>query len=279
MVANIIMTVSQGIIPLISILLSDTVVQALELNALGLYFFTAIFMYAIIRESIRELKKVEIVGPLRELLSYGLRRVPGDISMAGILALPAFLTANIYGVKEAGYVAFGISLVNMVGAIFGPVGFITLPRLSSIFSEGKEEDAAVILRKIIVYTAFVSVAATALLVIFAEFIISRWLGVRFLASADVVRLAMLAAVPNALYVSLRSSIDAAYVRAINASNIYKALAVSGAAYLAVTAGNVALIGIPISFVLGMVVLCLLTLRVSLEAYGLNLKLVFVRAGR
>ncbi len=38
-----------------------------------------------------------------------------------------------------------------------------------------------------------------------------------------------------------------------------------------------LTGIPVSFLAGMVILCILTLRVSLTAYGLNLKLESVRA--
>ena len=61
--------------------------------------------------------------------------------MAAILALPAFLTANLFGIKQADFVAFGVSMVSMVGAVFQPVGLITLPKLSSILSEGRNDEA------------------------------------------------------------------------------------------------------------------------------------------
>ncbi len=274
--ANLMMALCQGLAPLAAVLFSGSVLDAVLLTGIIITALSAMFSLPVFKEVLPKIGRLR-PGAIRELLRYGLTRVPGDFSLAAMLGLPAFLTAHFYGVRQAGYVAFGISLVSMVGAIFGPVGFVMLPRLTSIVSEGRHVEAKSILKRIIVFTFLVSVTTTLILFFFAGYLVNYWLGAKFVDSADVIRLSVLAAVPNALFVSLRSTIDAVYVKAVNAVNMYKALLVSVAAYVVVRAGNMDLTGIPVSFLAGMVILCILTLRVSLTAYGLNLKLESVRA--
>lgn len=274
--ANIIIACSQGIVPLAALFFVGSVKPALEVTAAGIFLVALFFSIPVMRMALTCLKGIKLVPALKELLRYGLARVPGDISMAGILALPAFLTSNLFGIKEAGFVAFGVSMVSMVGAIFQPVGLITLPKMSSILSEGRHDEARTILQKTIKYTAMISVALTLTLFLLAKYVVHYWLGPQFDEATGIVRLAMLAAVPNALYVALRSSIDAANVKAVNAGNIYRALIVSAIAYLIVKAGNFSPTGIPLSFFIGMAVLSFLTLKVSLSTYGLNLKMLLVR---
>ena len=275
-IANLMMALCQGLAPLAAVLLSRSVIDAVMLTGIVMTALSAMFALPVFKEVLPRLGRLH-PGAIRELLRYGLTRVPGDLSLAVMLGLPAFLTANFYGVREAGYVAFGISLVSMVGALFGPVGFVMLPRLSSIVSEGRREEAKFLLKRIIVFTILMSVTTTLVLYLFAGYLVTYWLGARFVDSTVIIRLSVLAAVPNAIFVSLRSSIDAAYVKAMNASNMYKALIVSIIAYVVVRAWKMDLMGIPASFLAGMVTLCILTLRVSLSAYGLNLKLESVRA--
>jgi O-antigen/teichoic acid export membrane protein len=269
--ANVITALTQGVVPLTAFLFFSTVRATLVVTALGIFAVALVFSLPVIREVLTNLKEIEWVNPLKDLLRYGLARVPGDISMAGFLALPAFLTSNLFGVKEAGYVAFGLSMVSVIGSVFQPIGLITLPKMSSILSEGRHDEARVIMQKIIAYTALISIGITIALYLSAGYIVHYWLGPQFDEATGIARVAMLAAVPNALFIALRSSIDAAHVKAINAGNIYRALLVSLAAYLVVIAGHMNITGIPLSFLLGMVVLCFLTLKVSLSTYGLSLK--------
>lgn len=268
--ANLLNAFTQGVVPLTAFLFFGSVKATLVVTALGIFVVAVVFSIPVIMAVLPNLKGIKLVGPLKELLRYGLARVPGEVSMGGFLALPAFLTANMFGVKEAGYVAFGLSLVNIIGAVFQPVGLITLPKMSSILSEGKHGEAKMILQRIIVYTALISVAVTVVLFLSAGYVVHYWLGPKFDEATGIARLAMLAAVPNALYIALRSSIDAAHVKAINAGNIYRALLVSLIAYVVVMAGHLNITGIPLSFLLGMLVLCFLTLKVSLSTYGLSL---------
>ncbi len=274
--ANLLIACSQGVIPVAALFFIGSLKPVLEVIAAGTFLVSFLFSLPIIKMVLTHRKGIRLVTPLKELLRYGLARVPGDISMAGILALPAFLTSNLFGIKEAGFVAFGISMVSMVGAIFQPVGLITLPKLSSILSEGRHDEARTIMQKTIKYTAIISIVVTFALFLSAKYVVHYWLGPQFDEATGVVRLAKLAAVPNALFIALRSSIDAANIKAVNASNQYKALFVSAIAYFMVEAGHLSPSGIPLSFLMGMAVLSFLTLKVSFSTYGLNLQMLLVR---
>ena len=261
-------------VPLVAVLSASSVKAMLELTAAGVFTVAVVFSPPVLLAILPYLKEIRLASSAKDLLRFGLARIPGDISMAGMLALPAFLTSNLFGIRQAGYVAFGVSVVNMIGGIFQPVGLIMLPKMSSIVSEGRHNEARDILGRIIKYTALLSTGMTVILFIFAKYLLHYWLGPQFDEATGILRIAVLAAAPYALFVALRSSIDAAHVKAVNAGNVYKALFVSGAAYLVVETGHLALTGIPVSFMLGMLMLCFLTLRVLLSTYGLNFKWSF-----
>ena len=128
--ANIFSTLSDGIVPIAALLCISSVKTALEGTAAGAFLVALVFSLPVVRAVVPCLKNIEWTSSLKELLRYGLARVPGDISMAGFRALPVFLVSNLFGVTEAGYVAVGISMVDMVGEVFAPIGLITLPKMS-----------------------------------------------------------------------------------------------------------------------------------------------------
>ena len=174
----------------------------------------------------------------------------GDISMAAILALPAFCDREPVWDKASRLCRVRGKHGFNGGAVFQPVGLITLPKLSSILSEGRNDEARSILQKTITYTAIISFVVTIALFLSAKYVVHYWLGPQFDEATGIVRLAMLAAVPNALFIALRSSIDAANVKAVNAGNIYKALVVSALAYLMVKAATFQLPASPCLSLLG-----------------------------
>ncbi|MGH9863889.1 MAG: lipopolysaccharide biosynthesis protein [Candidatus Acidiferrales bacterium] len=155
----------------------------------------------------------------KELLAYGLQRVPGDFALMGLLAFPALLAAHSSGIEHAGYVAFGISITNMVAAMFAPVGVILLPKMSRNlglcnFGEIRKEVALIGWS-----TAGLSLALVAIAEACARPAIQLYLGANFLPAIVPVRIVLLAAVPLALYYALRSAIDAFHRKAINTVNL------------------------------------------------------------
>ena len=159
----------------------------------------------------------------RELLSYGLVRLPGDFGMAALLTLPATLTAHISGIEKAGYVAFGISILNLLGTMFTPIGLVLLPKASKMVAQ-KEFP---LLKEHLIKLLKVSLGVTAIAVIifelFAPDIIRLYLGEGFEGAVNIFRVILIGTLPYTAYIVLRSSLDAVYVRPKNVKNILLAL--------------------------------------------------------
>jgi O-antigen/teichoic acid export membrane protein len=196
----------------------------------------------------------------RELLSYGLQRVPGDFILLALLALPAIFTAHTAGIQNAGYVAFGASLTNMIAAVFAPVGVILLPKASRSAGNGLLDELRTEIRLIVLGTVVVSTMMVAVLEMYAPSLIRLFLGSGFESSAAIVRIVAIAAMPLALYYVLRSVIDASHHRAVNAINLSASLVIflAGSSLTFWIRGNTPLV--LWSFVCGTTLLAILTLR-------------------
>ncbi|HEY6971069.1 MAG TPA: lipopolysaccharide biosynthesis protein, partial [Candidatus Angelobacter sp.] len=159
----------------------------------------------------------------RELLGYGLQRVPGDFAFMALLGLPAIFAAHLTDIREAGMVAFGLAIVNMVASAFAPIGIILLPKVSRALGSGDFNSVrheVVLIRRI----ALVIPAAIVLIIeLFGSRLIRIYLGPAYTDTGFIVNLLVLGAVPLAFYSALRSVIDAFHHRAINTLNVLVAL--------------------------------------------------------
>jgi O-antigen/teichoic acid export membrane protein len=159
------------------------------------------------------------------LLRYGLPRVPGDFALIALLGLPTFLVAHEVGVQDAGYVAFGVSVLGMIAAVFAPVGLVLLPRASVFIARGANETLRSHISAILQLTLIVSAFLTICAEISAGTVLRVYLGSDFSGIAMIVRVVILGAVPYAVYTVLRSAVDAHHFKAINARNCIIALTV------------------------------------------------------
>jgi O-antigen/teichoic acid export membrane protein len=192
----------------------------------------------------------------RELARYGAPRVPGEVALGALLALPAILAAHYGGVAVAGFVAVGVSLVNVVGSLFDPVGQIVLPTAAVLFSSGAHDVLRRDVRRLCLI-AFVGSATILLaLEVLAPAVVTWFLGGEFAPAIPVVRAAALGVVPYVMYVVLRNVLDAVHVRPLNAKNL-----VVGLSVFLVLAGAMRSAGaVPVAFTLGLLALGVLTAR-------------------
>lgn len=200
---------------------------------------------------------------LRDLLRFGGPRVPGEIALMALLALPGIFVAHRAGVREGGLLAFGVSLLTMIGACFAPIGLILLPKASGLAARG--EGAA--LRAMVWKVLWVSVALTAagvgVFAVIGRAFIGVYLGAGYGEVAGLARLIVLGAIPYVAYVVLRNALDALKVEPLNTRNLLVALAVLVAGGMAArTASHVAAALVIALFVLG-----LLTLRDVRALFG------------
>ena len=160
---------------------------------------------------------------MRELLGYGLQRVPGDFAFMALLGLPAIFAAHFADIREAGMVAFGLAIVNMVASVFAPIGIILLPKVSRALGSGDFHSVrreVILIRRL---ALLISGAIVLVVELLGGRLIRIYLGADYASAGFVVSILALGALPLAFYSALRSVIDAFHHRAVNTINVCAAL--------------------------------------------------------
>jgi O-antigen/teichoic acid export membrane protein len=255
--ANFLQLINMGIVPFLVFFLKDNLKEIILLNGLIIILVSFIFLTMILKNITFE--RNEIYTNLKELIAYGIQRVPGDFGLSGLFSLPSTITAHISGVTIAGYVAFGTSLLNMVGAGFAPLGLILLPKASRLVANKDFKILKTYIIKILKITFILTVLGIVFFEIFADKIILIYLDTLNYDLLIITRIIIIASICYTIYVAMRSIIDAYYVKAINTKNIFISLIF----FLTVSFGTILVknsyIFIVINFVVSIILLGILTL--------------------
>lgn len=203
--ANLLQFVNFGFVPVVVFLLFGRSVQSV-LSAFGISLFSvaAVAMLFTPWKSLAKDNRVQVA----ELLRFGIQRVPGDFILMALFALPATIVAHKSGIRAAGFVAFGISMLSVISSFFSAFGLILLPKAGALLSAGKGGELGRqvwLLTKITLVISFVLAVGIA---IGAEMLVRLYLGPDFTAGVGILRLLVFAAVPYSLYTVLRNVIDA-----------------------------------------------------------------------
>ena len=162
---------------------------------------------------------------LAVLLRFGLPRVPGAFALVGLFAIPALLAVRTHGVVAAGQFSAALSVLTMAAGSFAPVGLVVLPRASAQVATG---DLAG-LRHLVLRILGGGILLAAIGVIIGELLIPpfiKWyFGEAFLPAVPYFRAILLGAIPFAVYILMRSILDALDVRAVNSRNLVVTLGV------------------------------------------------------
>jgi O-antigen/teichoic acid export membrane protein len=258
--ANILQIVNIAILPLVVFGFSKKTVDVLILLGGGRCLISLVFLYIIFRQlTFLDLRK-NIVLHSKELLHYSIPRVPGDFGWAGLLSLVAFLTAHSSGVKEAGNVAFGISLLVAGGSLLSPIGIVLLPHASRMVAKLEMAELRVFVKNILLVSVSLALLGVIIFGICGGKIIELYLGQNFVNMTFILKILIVASIPYAIFVTMVNVIDSFYIKALNTKNILISLSffsLCGGLTTLIGAGHLYLI---IEFVSAFVILGLLTLR-------------------
>ena len=133
------------------------------------------------------------------------------------------MVAHIQGVQEAGYLAFAISVLSMICAIFQPVGLVLLPKATFMLAEGAHGELREHIGYLLKISFFVSAALAIFVAAFAPFLIRLYLGHGYEQVAGLVRIVVLGSVPYSIYLVSRNIIDAFHKNGITALIVLSAL--------------------------------------------------------
>ncbi|MBN1111288.1 MAG: hypothetical protein JXA53_00040 [Bacteroidales bacterium] len=152
-----------------------------------------------------------LVLSFKELFGYGIKRVPGDISFALLLFLPAFLVNHYFGIEYAGIVGFGAGLITFATLPATAISFVSLSRsaqLLKIDKQGLKREIMFLTILLLIY----SVICTLGLYITVDFIVEKFLSVELVKYSYILKIMILSIPPFVVFTILRSVIDAAYRR-------------------------------------------------------------------
>ena len=212
--ANVLIAINMGLLPLGAILLFHGSVASI-LYAMGIGWTVASGL-VLVR---LPFGLAGVKDRLRELIRFGVPRMPGDLFSLLIFSMPGILIAQGANLRVAGIVAFGVAAVSMIGSSLTPVSFLLLPTAARLLAAGKVRQLRTEVVEVVGLTLAGTLIVVVLLEVFAASILNIYLGPSFSADVDVLRLTLLGALPWAAYVTLRSVIDAQHVRPINARNL------------------------------------------------------------
>jgi O-antigen/teichoic acid export membrane protein/O-antigen ligase len=212
--ANVVMAINMGLLPLGAILLlHERVLWILYAMGIGWIVVSGLVLFRL------PIQFAGIKGRLREMTRFGVPRMPGDFVSLLLFAMPGILVAQAADIRVAGIVAFGVAAVSMIGSSLTPVSFLLLPAAARLLAAGKVRQLRSEVVEVVGLTLAGTLVVVVLLEVFAEPIVSFYLGPSFSGGVDILRLTLIGALPWAAYVTLRSVIDAQHVRPINARNL------------------------------------------------------------
>lgn len=218
--ANTIQLVNIGIVPVIAVVLLDDLNTVFFYTALAwivISFFTFMILMSVYKHKI-ELFRIKL--DFNRLIRFGLPRIPGDFALLLLISVPSFLVLHIYNdFILSGYVAFGTTLLNLVGAAFGPIGLILLPETNRYIKNKEIHKLNSLVKRILVLTVVITVFGILIFYLYSGFFTELLVSHTDNNLIISCRLMLLGSVGYALYLNLRSILDAFYFKPINSINL------------------------------------------------------------
>lgn len=163
---------------------------------------------------------------VRELVRYGLPRVPGGFAFGGILAVGPLLAPYFGSLKEAGYLVVGQMILRVVEGGTEAFGRAAFPRVAQVFSAGGKEALKDSVADLVSLIFHVGLYGSIHLLIWSGPLVLTWLGPEYSEAIPLVRVIMIALVPYLAFVTLRSIVDAVEVRAVTTSALFVSLSLT-----------------------------------------------------
>jgi len=156
---------------------------------------------------------------IRELTVFSIPRVPGDLAFALLFALPPLIASHATDLENAGNIAFSITLLNMTTAAFAPISVILLPEARKLILDKSFSQLNKRIDSILKLTLLTTIVGVVIFEFSAEILLKLYLGTASESLIKVSKWILPGSVGLAVFISLRSILDAYYQTARNSRNI------------------------------------------------------------
>jgi O-antigen/teichoic acid export membrane protein len=220
-VANLFRLLVVGVVPPIAILFSTMdVFRSLIITGWGWIIFSFVFgVYLILDHDFSNIQVEILPQRMYELLRYGVPRVPGEFALFGIFAVSTFIVSHKSGIEAAGFFSFGVSLLQLVGAVFATIGILLLPYISRLRAGQNWHTIRTRVFGILLGSTLVAICIVIGFQLTLNLIVPLWMGESFNQAIDVSRWLLWGAIPYVIYLVLRNPIDAVATYPYNSVNL------------------------------------------------------------
>lgn len=144
----------------------------------------------------------------KELLTYGMPRVPGEFFLFAFNLVPTLLFTNKFGLVQSSYFSVAISLNSTITSLFGFVGIVLLPEVSKAIVSRNLQDMKKKINLLLLFYILLALAAITFVEVLPRFVIWVLYSTEYYEAIPMVRLLTIAVLPNALYLLYRNPLDA-----------------------------------------------------------------------
>jgi O-antigen/teichoic acid export membrane protein len=197
-----------------------------------------------------------VIRAMWRLAVFGFPRIPADVALFGLFALPSYAAVHRNDIVGAGLLSVGLSFIQGVASVFASAGFVLLPYWSRAVTEKEaRRKARARMTLLLVFSGTFACAALVLLELSAKPAASFLLGPLAASDLGQIRVVMLGLIPYVTYLVLRDYFDAIATFPLNSLALTVAIAFE-AALLFLSRFNVANATVGGFLALGVVMLVL-----------------------
>lgn len=221
MEANLIHVLMYGLIPPVALIfLPNSPREAmLGVGVLSLILALICVLY-VTRYSRWQVRKA--ISSARVLAAYGVTRMYAAFFLIALVSLPTIVVGRYAGVEQAGFVAFGLTLVGMAGTAASPIGVTMLPLATRLLAEGRHSELRVPVLRLEKLIVLMAVIGTGFMWVCAPWISTVFFGEQSPEATQALRISAVGAGPYVYFTCMRNIIDAQTERGVNTRNVIQA---------------------------------------------------------
>jgi O-antigen/teichoic acid export membrane protein len=227
------LTLITALLPIFLIFFVNKIPIFLYLQSALTLFISILFIYFSVDKKTAQFKFdiKTIVEELKTLLKFGVPRVPGDLSFEALTSLPVFFTAHLLGTTEASYLAFGLTIMSMIGSALAPFNLILLPLVSSKLKNNDYKGIESHISKLLKFIIPGAIIMSIIIFFSSGLIVKYYLHSSNINASDTIKYVSILLIPYILYMFLRSANDSFYSKPVNSINCIIALCIFCVTYL------------------------------------------------
>ncbi len=164
--------------------------------------------------------------PYKQLLQYGMSRLPGRFALTGLICLPPMIATHYCSLKEVGYLVAAQSIFRLSEMGTSAFNLVAFPKFGRMLAENQMNSAK---QKVNTISSFVcdwTIFATLQLLLWSDLLVVSWLGATYDGVASLLRILALAMGPYLFYIMLSPVIEVFEERPVNTLNLCASFLVS-----------------------------------------------------